>query len=327
MNWLRTGVKGLTTLTLTLTLLPLTASAQMEESIVINEVVTKNEAGLLDEYGHHLPWVEIANTSYTTYNIRGMYLTTNRAVLDKSLTVTERTAMMSMIPNEDPSTNMSARKHILFYANSNPTQGYRHLTMQIDGTQTVWVALYNGNGIDLVDSVTVPVLAADQSYAKQKDGWVVKTADCVTPGISNHTAGSETKIAKLKREDPHGFGISVLSMCIVFGCLALLFIFFSLFSLFMRNRTTIKKVTTIQPIKTGVEAVDITSKIGHKTSVMLQTGMKSKGIDREVYIAVISMALHEYLINTHDMESGVITIKPKHTDWNLELPQMTQFHE
>ena len=44
-------------------------------------------------------------------------------------------------------------------------------------------------------------------------------------------------------------------------------------------------------------------------------------------MAVIAMALKQYQDNVHDVESGVITIKPKNTDWNMELPLMTQFHE
>lgn len=83
----------------------------------------------------------------------------------------------------------------------------------------------------------------------------------------------------------------------------------------------------MQPLKVGVKTVEKTTEIGHKTSVILQDGLKTKGIDKEIYIAVISMALHEYQNNIHDMESGVITIKPKHTDWNVEYIQMTQFHE
>ena len=83
----------------------------------------------------------------------------------------------------------------------------------------------------------------------------------------------------------------------------------------------------IQPVKAGVKTVEKTKEIGHKTNVILQDGLKSKGIDKEVYIAVISMALKQYQDNVHDVESGVITIKPKTTDWNDEYFQMTQFHE
>ena len=56
--------------------------AQMDASIKLNEVMTKNETSLIDGYGERNAWVEIANISHSTYNIRGMYLTTDRTVLD-----------------------------------------------------------------------------------------------------------------------------------------------------------------------------------------------------------------------------------------------------
>lgn len=313
-----------------LPLAPSAALAQMEKSIKINEVMTDNASGLQDDYGQCLPWIEIANVSYSTYDISGMYLTTDRAVLDKSMSVAERMKHMSIISDENTETSMSARKHILFFCNSNPAKGAQHVAVDMKPGKPVWVALYNGNAVDLVDSVTVPALAPGTSFARLHDGsgkWIVKPADAVTPGISNYTQANETKIDKLKREDPHGFGITVLSMGIVFSCLALLFIFFSVFSVFMKNREMAEKVAQMQPFKAGVKTVEKTSEIGHKTSVILQEGLKSKGIDREVYVAVIAMALHEYQMNVHDVESGVITIKPKQTDWNIEYIQMTRFHE
>ena len=41
--------------------------------------------------------------------------------------------------------------------------------------------------------------------------------------------------------------------------------------------------------------------------------------DIDVYIAVIAMALKDYQDNLHDEESGIITIRPRHTMWNNEL--------
>ena len=64
----------------------------------------------------------------------------------------------------------------------------------------------------------------------------------------------------------------------------------------------------------------------HNPLIGLGAGFAA-GIAKEVYIAVISMALKEYQDNVHDVESGIITIKPKNTDWNDEYIQMTQFHE
>ncbi len=313
-----------------LALSPTMLLAQIDKSIKLNEVMTDNSESLQDEYGVCNPWVEIANISHSTYNIRGMYITTDKSVLDKTMSVPERIKRMSIIPNGEPRTSLSARQHLVLYLNSYPAKGALHLNVKVNTGEPTWVALYSGNAVDLIDSVTVPALASNQSFARLHDGgekWQVKPQDCVTPGISNYIEVTESKIAKLKREDPHGFGISVLAMGIVFFCLALLFVFFTFFGLFMRHRETAKKVTNLQPLKAGVKTVEKTMEIGHKTNVILQDGLKSKGIDKEIYIAVISMALKQYFDNVHDVESGVITIKPKNTEWNNELPQMTHFHE
>ncbi len=305
--------------------------AQMDASIKLNEVMTNNERSLIDEYGQRNAWVEIANISHSTYNIRGMYLTTDRSVLDKSMSVPERVKRMSQIPNGDARTNLSGRQLIVFQCNSIPAQGSLHLTVKVDNTKPTWIALYNGNATQLIDSVTVPVLAADQSFARISNNgtpadWEVKSADRVTPGIQNQTTVSESKVEKFKREDPYGIGMAVMAMGIVFFCLALLWIVFTLFGLLMRHIDTAKKVAHHQPIKPITKTVEKTLEVGHKTGVILQEGMKTKGIDREVYMAVIGMALKQYEDDVHDVESGVITIKAKETGWDDEYTQMTQFH-
>lgn len=301
--------------------------AQVEQSIKINEVMTSNTSNLQDEYGQREAWIEIANVSFTTYNVRGMFITTDRSVLDPQMSVPERMKRMSAIPSGEPRTALSGRQHLILFCNSLPSKGSMHLSVPVDPSKPTWIGLYSGNATLLIDSVTVPVIADNLSYARHKDGspnWVVKSAEQVTPGISNMTDIVETKTAKLKREDPYGFGITVLAMGIVFFCLALLFVFFTLFGFFMRHRSA---VANIQPVKAGVKTVEKTMEVASKTSTILQDGLKTKGIDKEVYMAVIAMALKEYQDNVHDVESGVITIKPKNTDWNMELPLMTQFHE
>ena len=52
--------------------------AQGAKSIRITEVMPNNQASIVDEYSAHKAWVELSNTSFTTYNIRGMFLTTDR---------------------------------------------------------------------------------------------------------------------------------------------------------------------------------------------------------------------------------------------------------
>ncbi|MBQ8706305.1 MAG: OadG family protein [Paludibacteraceae bacterium] len=306
--------------------------AQMDASIKLNEVLTDNQSSLIDEYGTRHAWVEIANISHSTYNIRGMYLTTDRSVLDKSMSVPERVKRMSIIPNGEPRTNLSGRQLIVFQLNSQPAKGSLHLAVNVDPSKPTWIALYNGNATQLIDSVTVPVLQADQSYARIANNgtpadWEVKSGDRVTQGIQNMTTVSESKIEKFKREDPHGIAMAIMAMGIVFLCLALLWIFFTLFGMFMRHQETAKKVINTQPIKPITKTVEKTMEVGHKTGVILQEGLKTKGIDKEVYLAVIGMALQQYRDNVHDVESGVITIKHHDTDWDDEYSQMTHFHD
>lgn len=303
-----------------------TVMAQGAKNIRINEVLTNNTASIQDEYGNREAWIEMENTSFTTYNIRGMYFTTDRSVLDPNMSVPERIKRMSVIPSGDVRTQIGGRQHLIFYCNSNPSQGKLHLSLQVPVSEPLWIGFYNGNATELIDSVSIPALAANQSYARQNaKAWAVKSAENVTPGIENFIKTDETKDAKLKREDPYGFGITLLAMGIVFFCLAVLFLFFWLFGLIMRHMEMAKKVANAQPIKPITKTVEKTMEVGHKTNVILQEGLKTKGIDREIYIAVISMALKQYQDDVHDVESGIITIKSHQTGWSDEGNQMTHF--
>ena len=308
----------------------LASSSQMfgqgAKNIRINEVLTNNTAIIEDEFGQREAWIELENTSFTTYNVRGMYFTTDRSVLNPQMSVPERIKRMSVIPSGDSRTQIGGRQHLVFFCNSNPAQGKLHLSLQVPLSEPLWIGFYNGNATELIDSVSIPALAADQSYARQNaQTWAVKSAENVTPGIENFIKTDETKDAYLKREDPHGFGITLLAMGIVFFCLAILFLFFWIFGLIMRNLETAKKVVNAQPIKPITKTVEVTHDLAHATGNILQDGLKTKGIDKEVYIAVISMALKQYQDDVHDVESGVITIKSKETGWSDESSQMTHF--
>jgi Na+-transporting methylmalonyl-CoA/oxaloacetate decarboxylase gamma subunit len=301
--------------------------AQGAKNIRLNEVMTNNEASIVDEYGRREAWVELENTSFTTYNVRGMYLTTDRSVLNKSMSALERISRMSIIPSGDNRTSIGARQHLVLFCNSNPAEGKLHLSLNVPLSEPVWIALYNGNGTELIDSVTVPALALNQSYAMVNGRWSVKAPEGVTPGTENFIEASETKIEKFKREDPHGFAMAIMAMGIVFTCLATLWIFFTLFGIVMRHMETAKKVANKQPIKPITKTVEKTIEVAHATSNVLQEGFDKRGIDMEVYMAVIGMALKQYEDDVHDVESGVITIKPKDTGWDDEYSQMTHLHD
>lgn len=304
-----------------------TVFGQGAKNIRLNEVMTNNEASIVDEYGRREAWVELENTSFTTYNVRGMYLTTDRSVLDRSLSAPERISRMSIIPSGDHRTSIGARQHLVLFCNSNPAEGKLHLALNVPMSEPVWLALYNGNATELIDSVTIPALALNQSYARINGRWSVKAPNCVTPGTENFIEASESKVEKFKREDPYGIAMTIMAMGIVFTCLATLWIFFTLFGALMRHMEMAKKVANTQPIKPITKTVEKTIEVAHATSNVLQEGFDMKGVDMEVYMAVIGMALRQYEDDVHDVESGVITIKPKETEWDDEYSQMTHLHD
>ena len=296
--------------------------SQGAKSIRITEVMTNNRTSIIDEYGKHKPWVELSNTSFTTYNVRGMFLTTDRRVLDKNMTPEERRKLMSPLPNNEPRTSIAGKKSIVIFDDSGRLQetGPFQINLGILSNKGNWIALYDGNAVDLIDSIQVPALMSDQSYALSKDfkTWAKANGNEVTPSYLPQGKGL-SKPQMLKKTDPHGFGIAILSMGIVFSCLALLFIFFWAFGAYMKHKQRIAKATEKHATllyKTGKKTIEVTSELSHKTNVMLKDGLTTKGIDKETYMAVISLALKEYLEDVHDIEPGIITIKPKQTRWN-----------
>lgn len=126
-------------------------------------------------------------------------------------------------------------------------------------------------------------------------------------------ADTAERSMQLKTDDPYGLGITVMCMGVVFSCLALLYIFFKCFG-FVADRRG--KIAAQQPIKPIVATGKKLNEVRHATSNILQDGLDTKGRDKEIYIAVISMAIKQYIDDVHDVESGVLTIKPHNTTWS-----------
>ena len=133
----------------------------------------------------------------------------------------------------------------------------------------------------------------------------------ITNALAYEGANSDI-MARLKQDDPHGFGISILCMSVVFLCLALLFVFFKIFG-FVADRQ--KKIAKVQPIKPIIQTGKKIEEVRQITKNILQDGLETRGRDKEIYIAVISMALMQYQEDVHDVESGVLTIKEHQSSW------------
>lgn len=290
--------------------------AQSAGSLHINEVLVNNKANYTDEYGQHVPWIEIFNSSYATVDIRNCFLTNNPAVLDSSLTAPQRAALMYPIPKGDVLTKIAPRQHLLFYADDQPSRGNFHTNFRLDSIGPNWIALYDANAITLLDSLTVPPLEADQSYALAVDGvksegYVIMggASGFVTPSTNNMTLDTNDKINGFKEKDPAGTGMTVMAMIVVFSGLILLFVAFKIIG-GTGYRIARRNVMRVHGIESKKEAKE-----------------KALGTTPGEVFAAISMALHEYQGNVHDIEDTILTInkvKRNYSPWSSKIYTLRQ---
>ena len=277
--------------------------AQGAKNLKFNEILVTNTASIVDEYGCRSAWIEFHNDAFAPANARNCFLTTDRAVLDEKLSAPERIKMMYQIPSGDVATHIEGKQKMLFYADALPKRGVFHTSFELNDSTENWIALYDANGTTLLDSVTVPALGENQSWAREKDGvgaWKIVTADNVTPAATNIVEQGEGKVAKFKRLDSRGVGMTVMCMAVVFSALAILWFLFAIIGkVFAKTISSAKKA----PAKAA-------------TSAPKAAPAAKNNADDEV-MAAISMALHEHFGNVHDEESGILTIDGGESSWHM----------
>jgi hypothetical protein len=265
----------------------------------INEMLINNTENFDDEYGRHVPWIEIFNTAYNNVNIGECYLTNDTAGLANGSGVKK----WYRIPKGDPKTLIHQRGFVIFYMDNAPLYGTFHVNFdpRMEGTSN-YVALISSNGKTLIDIFEFPdsLRHSKHSYGYFDDG--VKEAEnekgemisnkgfffFFIPGSTNKVFDGLTKSEQVGKDDRYGIGLAVISMFVVFSVLIIIYLIVKVFALTgrkkMQKQKTVKQETVIQQ---STFDEDITSE----------------------EIAAAIMALHLYVKEPHDPESEVITIE------------------
>jgi len=271
----------------------------------INEILIKNTDNYDDEYGRHVPWVEIFNTAYNTVNLAGCYLTddtTGFAAANKK--GGEIPAHWYRIPKTDANTAMGQRTYAVFYMDNAPLYGTFHVNFDPRTSKTNYVALISGDGKELIDLMHYPkaqLMDTCLSFGYDHDGGEynstpekAKMLDQFTPGSSNETKVEISKQEKLKRDDPFGLGLAIISMSVVFAALIIIYLMLKLFGYGSKKmEAKNKQKTTPVAAAAPTEAKDTTKKDEQLT------GEEA---------AAIATALHLHFNSMHDEESEIITI-------------------
>lgn len=293
---------------------------QQVTDLRLNEMLVVNDSNYVDEYGRHVPWIEIFNTSYNQVNIAGCYLTddtTGLSVGDAS--------RWYRIPTTDPTTWIPQRSSKVFFLDNSPLYGTYHTNIDPNTSSTRYIALINSNGKTLIDMFVYPeaLLTSTQSYGCLEDGISSKVENgkkvknmgmlpYATPGSVNKVQMGATKSEHLQKSDPHGIGLAVISISVVFAALIMIYLMLKIFGYTSTRRTRKAKEEQIATTPDTASAED-----------------KHEGATGEE-IAAIAMALHLHLNSMHDEESEIITIDmpSKHfSPWaqkNLVMKKVTR---
>lgn len=294
---------------LTLLLVTLTCvaaiSAQGRRGLRINEVMIENDSSsVVDDFGKYSAWVELFNSTFAPLEISSVFLTNDS---------TNKT--LYPVPLGDVNTEIPSRQHVIFWADGEPNKGTFHMNFTFTPGEDNYIAIYDANGISLIDQVIVPGdLKPGQSYARKVDGeggigdanaWEIRDGSdekYITPSSNNIIKSTNNKVDMFAEQDEHGFGMAVMAMCIVFTALLVLAICFNIINKIGANISQKRKIKALSD--TADEPED-----HHKEQ------------DSGEVIAAIAAALAEHL-DAHDRENTVLTInkvRRAYSPWSSKI--------
>jgi hypothetical protein len=163
-------------------------------SVVINEVLASNGRTLADPQGEYDDWIELYNRGSAPVNLGGMYLTDDSAEPTK----------WQFPKNASAQTTIPAHGYLLVWADGEAGESGLHASFNLSASGET-VALFDRDGLTLIDSIDFDAQRMDISYGRFPDGagtWSPLTPP--TPGIQNVRV-YEGFVEKPKFSMEHGF--------------------------------------------------------------------------------------------------------------------------
>ena len=281
----------------------LTAGAQSQDAMRLNEYLVVNTGDFQDDFGQHSAWIELFNSSYGTVDIAGCFLSDDPANLKKYA-----------IPGGDLMTKIKPRQHVLFWADGKPYRGTFHVSFDLANAKEI--IFTKGDGKTIIDRIPVRHdLGENVTFGRVSDGigstdgssegWAVQAN--TSPSTNNALIDKAAKPDRMKEIDPYGWVLALTAMSVVFLALILLYFIF--------------KAIGNANIKAGKKR----SAASSGTDVAQSAYGEVPG---EVY-AAIATAMHLYQQDdeNHDEESFVVTLH--HTDrtyspWSSKIYTLRQ---
>ena len=292
------------------TILAAATGLSAQNAVRISEVQTINRSGLVDESGQRSAWIEFKNVTAATTNMAGMFLTDDP---DEPAKYPIRSGSVK--------TTIAPNQSFVLFLDGRADRGTLHSGLVLDPTKETTIYLYEGDGVNLVDRITVPVLAPDQSYAYRitnektgEGGWEV--VDTPTPGELNYYVHGNQNVEEFKTQDPYGLVMTLISMSVVFiGLILLYFVFGTMGRRFNKRDDEEKAPSKKEPKKAAAPIVKNAKAGTAPDAVQAAIAMALSDYFGDGTRAAIAMALYEIRITSE--QTGMITLRrdPRHSAW------------
>ena len=142
------------------------------QSLIINEVMAKNANTIFDENGEADDWIEIYNAGIQPVNLANYYLTDDL----------NNPAQWRVPATNLTATNLAPGAMLVIWLDGQPEQGILHANFKLAATGER-VALFQPDGISLVDSVSFGPLDVDESSGRYPDAGPTRKRFSVDPAV------------------------------------------------------------------------------------------------------------------------------------------------
>ncbi len=150
--------------------IPLTVNGQSGGTVVLNEWLAQNHTVNTDESGEYDDWLELFNTTDSTQDLSGYFLTDDPADLPQW-----------QFP---AGTMINPHGYLVIWCDNDPGQGLLHANFKISANGE-YLGLTEPDGVTLLDEYTFPAQSLDIAFGRTSDGadhWGFLTP---TPGSAN----------------------------------------------------------------------------------------------------------------------------------------------
>ena len=131
----------------------------VEKILYINEIMSANQYGPIDDDGNHGDWIEIYNGGDDDVDLAGMYLTNNR----------NDPTMWHITDSKSGGTTVDAGDYLVIWCDANINAGNLHASfMLVD--QSGELAIIDDDGVTEIDAITYDQQVADISWGRVPDG-------------------------------------------------------------------------------------------------------------------------------------------------------------